>query len=192
MDRRQFLAGLTTTGSVVIGGCSNLPSEPVSLDSPTVTTPDPGEYQYNLARKGDAVGNVDIRVEPRSTPSERSGLTLGVGPQPRWESTALRFAFRAPADASPGEPHARILVSITDIAQDVFRFRTADDGYRTVEADGLAKAGLGDSTLVLRLDVVPDEAVESLSLQSTTRWSSSQGSLVEASFTDRLSLPVTE
>jgi hypothetical protein len=61
-----------------------------------------------------------------------------------------------------------------------------------VEADGLAKAGLGDSTLVLRLDVVPGEAVESLSLQSTTRWSSSQGSLVEASFTDRLSLPVTE
>jgi hypothetical protein len=148
-------------------------------------------YYYNFAHEGDPAANIDVRVEPRSTPIEPAGLALSVGPQPGWESTALRLALRAPAGPQPGESPARILIEIADVAPYPFSLRVTDDGYRVVELEGLAEAGLGGSTIPLQLEVVPETATEWLALRATTRWHSPDGTLVEASFTDRLSMPVT-
>lgn len=192
MNRRQYLSGIGIAGSIAIAGCSSGTTDPVSLGSPTVENADEGVYFYNFTHDGEPAANVDVQIAPRSTPSERAGLVLSVGPQTEWESTMIRVALRAPADSAPGEPSARFLLAVADGASYPLSFRVTDNGYRILELDGLADAGLGESTIPLQLEVVPQSTAESLSIRSTTRWRSPEGVLMEASFTDRLPMPVTQ
>jgi hypothetical protein len=192
MERRQFLRGIGVAGIATICGCNSLSSEPVSLGSPTVGHPDEGDYYYNFAHEGDGVGNVDITIESRSTPNERAGIGLSVGPQPEFENSMFRVTLRAPADSQPGEQSARFLLEVADSASYPLSVRVTDQDGRVLELEGLAEAGYGNATIPFRLEVVPQTAAESLSLRSTARWRGPEGALFEATFTDRLSMPVTQ
>jgi hypothetical protein len=193
MNRRQFLSGIGIAGVGVIGGCSSLASGPRSLDDPTVDNPEEGTYYYNFFHDGDHAADVDVKVYPRSTPSDPAGVALSVGPgADGWESSTLQFALRAPANAAPSSSSARILVDIADMAPYPHSLRVTDEGYRVLELKRLAETDRGDSTIPLQLRVIPDTPIQSLSFRSTTRWHSPQGALMEGSFTDRLSMPVTQ
>jgi hypothetical protein len=191
MRRRTFLSAVGATGTVAVSGCSSLSSEPVSLGSPTVENPDEGVYFYDFDHNGDPAANVDVQIEPRSTPAEQAGVVLSVGPQAEWTCTMIEFALRVPTDSMPGEPSARFQLAVADAASYPLSFRLTDRGYRVLELEGLEDAGLGTSTIPLQLEVVPLTAAESLSLRSTTRWRSPEGRLMEATFTDRLVMPIT-
>jgi hypothetical protein len=67
-----------------------------------------------------------------------------------------------------------------------------EQGDRVIELDGLADAGLGESTIPLELELVPKTAVESLALQSETRWCSPDGTRFEAAFTGRLAVSTSQ
>lgn len=103
----------------------------------------------------------------------------------------IRFALRAPADSTPGEPSARLQLAVADAASYPLSFRVTDRGYRVLELEGLEEAGLGISTIPLRLEAVLLTAAESLSLRSTTRWRGPEGRLMEAAFTGHLVMPIT-
>jgi hypothetical protein len=192
MERRQLLSVVGTAGIATICGCNSISSEPVSLGPPTVNHPDEGEYFYNFAHEGDAIGNVDVTVESRSTPNERAGIGLSAGPQPKFENVMFQFALRAPADSPPGEQSARFLLEVADSASYPLSVRVTDQDYRIFELEGLAEESYANATIPLQLEVVPQTTAESLSFQSTTRWRGPEGALFEATFTDRLSMPVTQ
>jgi hypothetical protein len=192
MNRRQFLAATGTAGLGALSGCSSLASEPTSLGPPTRENPEAGRYYYDFAHGDEHVVNVDVRVSPRAAPDDRITLVLSVGPQADgWESTAIRVALRAPATATPSQS-ARVLLDVDLGATYPVSFRVTDQGYRVVELDGLAEAGLGNSTIPLEFELVPQTPVEAVALQSTTQWRSDDGSPMEATLTERLSVPSTE
>lgn len=192
MERRQFLSAIGATGIVTICGCNSLSSEPVALGSPTVEHPEEGDYYYNFAHEGDAVGNVDITIESRSTPNEGAGIVLSAGPQQEFENIMFQFALRAPADSQLGDQSARFLLEVADSASYPLSVRVTDQDERVLKIEGLAEAGYGNATIPLQLEVNPQTTTEALSFRSTTRWRGLEGALFEATFTDRLSMPVTQ
>jgi hypothetical protein len=110
-----------------------------------------------------------------------------VTPESGWETTALRFALRAPADPGPADGTARVFLEVPDGGPyPPFSLRVTEEGYAVVETDGLAEAGLGTSTLPLALVVVPREPVEPLSVRVTATVRSPEDIVAEASVADGL------
>jgi hypothetical protein len=180
-----------TAGIATICGCNSISSESVSLESPTVKHPEEGDYYYNFAHEGDAVGNVDVTIESRSTLNEPARIVLSAGPQSKFENSKFQFALRAPADMEPSDQSARFFVEMADSASYPLSLRVTDREERVLKLEELAEAGYDNATIPLQMEVMPQAAVESLALRSTTRWRGPEGTLFEATFTDRLSMPVT-
>ncbi|MFB6129047.1 MAG: hypothetical protein ABEJ47_04710 [Halorhabdus sp.] len=59
MQRRRFLAGLATAGSVVAAGCGAVSGDR-TLSEPTVTSDSPGRRALVFTRDGDEIGHVDV------------------------------------------------------------------------------------------------------------------------------------
>lgn len=188
-NRRRALQAFGTSALVVASGCSSLSSQPTSLGSPTVEKPEAGVRHYDFTHEGEHVANVDVAVRPRSTQPERATLALAVGPQADgWKSRRVQFTLRAPATGPPSES-ARFLLDVDTSASYPISLRVGDDGERVLELDGLTEAGLGDSTIPLELVLVSNTTVESLALDVETRWRSPDREQLDASFSDRLSVP---
>jgi hypothetical protein len=164
----------------------------MSLGPPAIEHPEEEDYYYNFAHEGEAVGNVDVTIESRSTPNEGAGIVLSAGPQEDFENILFQFALRAPADSQPGDQSARFFLEVADNASYPLSVRVTDQEERVLELERLAEAGYGNATIPLQLEVIPRTTAESLSLRSTVRWRGPEGALFEATFTDRLSMPVTQ
>jgi hypothetical protein len=136
--------------------------------------------------------NVDVGIRRQSAPGERAGVTLSVGPQADgWESDLIRFTLRAPPTGPPSDT-AQVLIDVDTGSTYPLSLRVTDDGDRVMALDGLADAGLGESTIPLELELVPNAPVESLALQSETHWRGPDGTRFEAGFTGRLAVPASQ
>ena len=192
MNRRQLLSGIGVAGLGAIAGCNSRFAKTESLGPPTVENPEPGVYYYDFSHRDEHVVNVDVGIRRRSAPGERAKLSLSVGPQTDgWKTDRIRFTLRAPP-AGPPSDTARVLLDVDTGASYPLSLRVTEQGDRVIEFDGLADAELGTSTIPLELELVPKTAVESLALQSETRWRGPDETRFEASFTGRLAVPTSQ
>jgi hypothetical protein len=191
VNRRALLA--SAAGALVLGaGCSSLsPSGPESLGDPTVGRPDEGVRLYDFVREGAHLADVDVRVggEGRTEPTAPAGMVMEVTPYDGWLTESVAFGVRAPAVPGAGEPPAELSLQVPDgPAYPAFDLWRDEDGYARVRTEGLADAGLGDSTVGLSATVRPRAPAEALSLDYRVTCRRGPLETVEAAFTDRLGI----
>jgi len=163
MDRRRFLAaGLAGLGAAT-AGCSGVLGETVTLADPETGTNDEGAEKYFTYRhdgERQAVLGVD-QQSPQASPTDGFPLRLSVSHRdglgaddPGTTIERLRFELRAPP-TSVGPPAEVYLATPGGSIWPELTFRTTDDSWTVIAADGLGGDGPGQGTLTLATRIEP-------------------------------------